>query len=262
MGTFTVDGKSARVWRQGTGRPLLYLHSGFGEVGALPFFAALADAGFGVVAPELPGFGRSDPAPDWHRIEDAAFHLRRTCEALALPRCTVVGSSLGGWLAAELAVWFPERVSSLVLVDAVGLRVDGAPVFDLFAARQGELLQAVFPHGGDLPAMIAPAIAGSDDDNAVLLHFFHAMEATARIGWNPYLHDPKLLARLPLVSAPTLAVWGGDDRVVPLAHGETYAGAIPGARLAVLDGCGHLPVLERPDEVAALVASSVAVGAS
>lgn len=258
METFTVDGKTARLFRAGTGPPLLYLHSGFGEVGALPLFSALADAGFAVVAPELPGFGQSDPAPDWHRIEDAAFHLRRVCETLSLPPCTVVGSSLGGWLAAELAVWFPDRVSSLVLIDAVGLRIDGAPVFDLFAARQGELLQHVFPRGGDLLTMIAPAIEGSDDEHAVLLHFFHALEATARIGWNPYLHDPKLPARLPLVSAPTLVVWGGDDGVVPVAHGEAYAAAIPGAQLTVLDGCGHLPALERPDDVAALVRSFAA----
>lgn len=255
METFTVDGKTARVQRCGPagGAPLLYLHSGFGEVGALAFFDALADAGYAVVAPELPGFGRSDPAPDWHRIEDAVFHLRRTCEALSLPACTVVGSSLGGWLAAELAVWFPERVASLVLVDAVGLRVDGAPVFDLFAARQGDLLRRVFPHGGDLAAMIAPAIAGDDDEHAVLLHFFHAMEATARLGWNPYLHDPKLAGRLPLVTAATHVVWGGDDAVVPIAHGEAYAAAIPDARLTVLDGCGHLPALERPADLAKLV---------
>jgi pimeloyl-ACP methyl ester carboxylesterase len=249
------------VFRCGSGRPLLYLHSGFGEVGALPLFAALADAGFRVVAPELPGFGRSDPAPDWHRVEDAVFHLRRMCEALSLPPCTVVGSSLGGWLAAELAVWFPDRVSSLVLVDAVGLRVDGAPVFDLFAARQRELLEHVFPHGGDLLTMIAPAIEGTDDEHALLLHFFHAMEATARLGWNPFLHDPKLRGRLPLVSAPALVVWGGDDAVVPVEHGEVYADEIPDATLTVLDGCGHLPALEQPDELAAVVSSAVAVRA-
>lgn len=254
MDTFVVGGKSARVWRGGEGRPLLYLHSGFGEAGALPFFAALAARGFSVVAPELPGFGRSDPAPDWHRIEDAVFHLRGAVDALTTEPPVVVGSSLGGWLAAELAVWFPERVAGLVLVDAVGLRIEGAPVFDLFAARQAELLQRVFPHGGDLLSMIAPAIEGSDDENAVLLHFFHAMEATARIGWNPYLHDPKLLDRLPLITAPTLVVWGGDDTVVPLAHGEAYAKLIPGARLEVIDGCGHLPALERPDELAAVLA--------
>lgn len=259
MDTFTVDAKTARVHRAGPdgGLPLLYLHSGFGEVGAIDLFAELADAGFRVTAPELAGFGRSDPAPDWHRIEDAVFHLRRVVDALGLDAPTVLGSSLGGWLAAELAVWFPERVGALVLAGAAGLRVEGSPVHDLFAARQSETLQRVLPHGGDLLGLLAPAIAGDDDPNAVLLHLFHAGEATARIAWNPFFHDPKLAARLPLVSAPTLVVWGADDGVVPVAHGEAYAAGIRGARLEILDGCGHLPALERPAELAALVAAFV-----
>jgi pimeloyl-ACP methyl ester carboxylesterase len=258
MDTFVVDGLTARVHRAGAagGVPLLYLHSGFGEVGALPLFDALAGAGFAVTAPELPGFGRSDPDPAAHRVEDVLFHLRRVVDTLGLDRPLVVGSSLGGWLAAELAVWFPERVGPLVLVDAVGLRLDGAPVFDLFHARQGDTLRRALPHGPALLELLAPTLAlvDGDDPNAVLLHFFHALEALAKVGWNPFLHDPKLLARLPLVTSPTLVVWGADDGIVPVAHGEAYAGAIPGAHLEVLDRCGHLPALEQPDALAKLVA--------
>src|SRR5438105_10161862 len=106
MESLSVDGKTARLHRQGVGQPLVYLHSGFGEVGALPFFAELERAGFEVLAPELPGFGASDPAPDWHHVEDAVFHLRLVLDALAVDRAVLVGSSLGGWLAAALAVWF------------------------------------------------------------------------------------------------------------------------------------------------------------
>jgi pimeloyl-ACP methyl ester carboxylesterase len=230
--------------------PLLYLHSGFGEAGALPLFDHLADAGFDVTAPELPGFGTSEPAHDWHRIEDAVFHLR----PLLHDRPVVVGSSLGGWLAAELAVWFPEHVSGLVLVDAFGLRVEGAPIFDLFAARQSETMRRVLPNGGDLLELLAPAF-DAGDQTAALLHLFHASEATARLGWNPFLHDPKLLGRLPGITAPTLVLWGADDGIVPLAHGEAYAGAIPVARLEVLDRCGHLPALEQPAAVAQRVAA-------
>lgn len=236
--------------------PLLYLHSGFGEAGALPLFDHLADAGFEVTAPALPGFGESGPAHDCHRIEDAVFSLR----PFLRERPVVVGSSLGGWLAAELAVWFPEQVAALVLVDAVGLRLDDAPVFDLFAARHPETMRRVLPHGGDLLELLAPAYDAADP-TAALLHLFNASEATARLGWNPFLHDPKLLGRLPSVTAPTLVLWGADDGIVPLAHGEAYAGAIPDARLDVIDRCGHLPALEQPAAVAERVARFVRVPA-
>lgn len=257
MDTLTVQGRTTRVHRTGPddGAPLLYLHSGFGEVGALPLFDHLAAEGFRVTAPELAGFGRSDPAPGWHHIEDVVFDLRALLDALGLDRPVVVGSSLGGWLAVELAVWFPERVGSLVLCDPVGLRVEGAPVFDLFAARQKELLARALAPGADLLELLAPALAGDDDPNAVLLHFLHALEALARIGWNPFLHDPKLFDRLPGVAAPTSVLWGADDGIVPLAHGEAYRDAIDGARLEVLAGCGHLPALEQPAAVAAHVAA-------
>jgi pimeloyl-ACP methyl ester carboxylesterase len=236
--------------------PLLYLHSGFGEAGALPLFDHLVDAGFRVTAPPLPGFGESGPAHDCHRIEDAVFQLRPLLDE----RPVVVGSSLGGWLAAELAVWFPDRVRALVLLDAVGLRLDGAPIFDIFSARHPETMRRVLPHGGDLLELLKPAYDAADP-SAALLHLFNASEATARLGWNPFLHDPKLLGRLPGVTAPTLVVWGADDGVVPLAHGEAYAAAIPDARLEVIVGCGHLPALEQPAAVADLAADFVGVPA-
>jgi pimeloyl-ACP methyl ester carboxylesterase len=257
MDSIIVDGLRARLYRAGPddGPPVVYLHSGFGEVGALPLFDHLAGSGFRVLAPELPGFGHSDPPLDWHGIEDAVFHLGRLLDVLDLRHPTVVGSSLGGWLAAELAVWFPDRVGRLVLVDAVGLRVEGAPVADLFRLRPRELAARVLPNGGDLLSLLAPAIEGDDDPNAALLHLFHAMESTARLGWNPYLHDPKLARRLHLVVAPTLVLWGGDDGLVPLAHGEAYAAAIAGSTLEVLPDVGHLPALECPEMVAGAMAT-------
>ncbi len=85
-----------------------------------------------------------------------------------------------------------------------------------------------------------------DVPEAVVLPQFKAMEALAKVAWNPYFHNPKLERRLDRVTAPTLVVWGRQDRLIPLAHGERYAARIPGARLAVIDNCGHVPVLERP----------------
>ncbi|WP_239394536.1 alpha/beta fold hydrolase [Frankia sp. CiP3] len=246
------------MWRAGNGRPLVYLHSTFGEVGDLPLFAELAKAGFQVTAPELPGFGRSEPITSWQRIEDVVFTLRRILDNLGVGPAVFVGSSLGGWLTAEIAVWFPERVDALGLLAPLGLRVDGAPVFEIFGASDEELLSRALPHGRQkLPEYLAPAVADhGDDPSALLVHLFNAIGTTARIGWNPYLHDPALPARLPLVRTPTLVVWGEDDAILPRAHAAAYAAAT-GGHLKVISGTGHLPALEQPREIAAELAAFI-----
>ena len=89
----------------------------------------------------------------------------------------------------------------------------------------------------------------------VLLSQFRAMETLAKVAWNPYFHNPKLAGRLHRVSARTLVIWGRQDKLIPMAHGERYAATIPGAQLSVIDDCGHQPVFERPAEVERLLLS-------
>jgi pimeloyl-ACP methyl ester carboxylesterase len=259
--TLDVDGTAIRVHIDGVppegpqpGRTVLYLHSASGEVCPLPFFEHLVAAGYHVLAPELPGCGASaEPSPPWRSLEDAVFHVRRTVDLLTPGPVIVIGSSLGGWLAAELAVWCPALVERLVLVNAVGLRVEGAPIFNIFGVpgdpgHQSEVMQRANPHSADTLSVLLPAMVDTELDPATMfmMHFVRGATVAARIGWNPYLHDPRLPLRLGQVTAPTLVVWGEDDGIVPLAHGEAYAAAIPGARLVVLPGTGHLPVLEQP----------------
>lgn len=259
MDTVLVDGKRIRVHRQGAGQPIFYLHSGTGEVGRTEFFDRLAAAGWEVVVPELPGFGKSDPAPEWRSIEDVVFHLRRVIDVLELRSAVVIGMSLGGWLAAELAVWFPERVRALVLIDAAGLRVEGAPVYSVFPGPgwdAAEMMRRSNPHGVDFQKVLAGMDegGGEPDPQAQLLQGLGNMEVIARIGWNPYLEDPKLPARLASVTAPTLVLWGAEDELVPRAHGERYAQLIPGAALRIVPESGHTPALEQPVRTAALIA--------
>lgn len=257
-----VDGASIRVWRTGSGRPgaapLVYLHSEFGEFGALPLFGRLAGAGLDVLAPELPGFGESDPVTGWRRIEDAVFTVRRILDRLGVGRAVLAGSSLGGWLAAETAVWFPDRVAALALLGPYGLRLDGTPALDLFSAAPDDLRRLAVADGSKVHTAYAPALPGPDDQDAAsgadapdrvkarLLQAFRAQEATARIAWNPYLHDPALRARLPLITAPTLILYGEQDGILPRTHAEAYTAAIPGARLRILADCAHLPAIEQP----------------
>lgn len=251
--SINVEGVKLRLYRSGDGPAFLYLHSGFGELGPLPFLELIKEAGYSVRAPEMPGFGRSEAVRSWHKIEDAVYFYGKILDAVCAEPAVVAGQSLGGWLAAELAVWFPEKVRALVLMDAVGLWIEGHPIAELFGTNPVELMPKVFPSGGNILEHIAPALEGAVDSDAVLMHFFRAMETTAYLGWSPYMHDPNLEGRLSSVRAPTLVIHGTADGIVPKAHAERYAQRIPAARLVTVEGAGHLPALERPHDVASAV---------
>jgi pimeloyl-ACP methyl ester carboxylesterase len=253
--TLNVDGKSVRVYTSGQGRPLVYLHSALGEVGPIEFLQALEGRGFAVTAPELSGFGRSEPIIEWDSIEDVIYYLRRVLDEAGVDRAIVAGSSLGGWLAAELAVWFPDRVAGLVLLDAAGLRLDEAPLMDIFMATQDQAMAASNPLGVDLVAALQPGLElEGDPETAMTMHFLRAMDTVARVGYSPYLHDPKLRARLAHVNTPTLVLWGDQDGFIPVSYGEAYVAGIEGARLEVIAQCGHLPALEQPIAAADAIA--------
>ena len=237
--------------------PLVYLHSAQGEVPGMALLEELADTRQ-VVAPLFPGFGASEGLDHIDDIEDAAFHLLDVLDRLELPRCDMVGSSLGGWMAAELAVRWPERVRRMVLVNPVGLYVEGAPITEIFGRAPSELADELF---ADPDYPIAQLMRAMDDMEAdpsqipfeLVRPFLQSQAATAKVGWNPYLHDPKLPRRLGRITAPTLIVHARKDGIVPRAHAEAYASAIPDAKVADLDDAAHLAPLERPAEVAKLV---------
>ena len=244
-----VHGSSIEYLKGGSGAPLLYLHSAGGEAAWLPFFELLAKH-FTVYAPAAPGFAGSSGLEKIDTIEDLVFHTVDVMDALGLDEASVVGLSLGGWLAAELAVHHPRRVRRLVLISAVGLHVEGAPVADLFGVNPAGARQLIFrdPESALARQMISDT-PSPDELEAAL----KAREATARIGWNPFLHDPKLRGRLYRVQAPTRIIWGDSDRLVPLAHGEAYRDGIERADLKVVKRSGHAPPFEQPEETAKLV---------
>jgi pimeloyl-ACP methyl ester carboxylesterase len=238
-----VRGARVHVLRGGRGDPLLYLH-GMDLVGRwLPVHAALAEH-FDVIAPDHLGFGESD-RPDWFEsMDDLVLHYADVLDALDLDRVDVLGVSFGGWLAAELAVFCPQRVRKLVLVDALGLHVDGASVADLFMLTHDEYTRLAI---NDAP--LAERILAEADGESNLRQRLKGQATLALLAWQPLLHDPKLLRRLDRIRAQTLVVWGEQDRLIPLTHGRAYANGIPDARLEVIARCGHLPHYERPDEL-------------
>jgi pimeloyl-ACP methyl ester carboxylesterase len=258
-----TSGGKIQVWRGGGGPPLVYLHSATGEGQGVAMLEDLAD-NFDVIAPMFPGFGESQGIEQIDDIEDAVFHLLDVLDALALgsdPTVApaVVGTSLGGWMAAELASRYPERVKSLVLINPAGLHIDGAPIKEIFGRQPDELAEDLFADQSHPIAVMMHAMAALGEDKLAEMPFellrptLQSLQATAKVAWNPYLHNPKLLRRLSRVTAPTLVVRSTADRLIPAAHAVTFASVIPHARLHdVVDGA-PLVVLERPAEVADVV---------
>jgi pimeloyl-ACP methyl ester carboxylesterase len=255
-----VWGIPIELRRAGNGPALLYLHGGV-DVEWLPVFDRWAQQ-FTVYHPAHPGFGKSAGLDQIDGIEDLVFHYVDVIGALGLqgaPLC-VVGSSFGGWVAAEIAQRYPQLVQRLVLVDAAGLWLDDAPIAEMFGNEPQQMAQLLF---FDQQHPLAVAMASITDfsqlPEELLLPQFKAMEALAKVAWNPYFHNPKLERRLDRITAATLVVWGREDRLIPLAHGARYAARIPNARLEVIEQCGHLPVLEKPDKLTEIVAGFCAM---
>jgi pimeloyl-ACP methyl ester carboxylesterase len=237
-----MGGARIQLLRGGQGPPLLFLHGAAGGGLWLPFLEGLARR-FSVYAPAHPGFGRSED-PAWlEGIDDLVHFYLDVLEELGRPKVHLMGLSLGGWIAAELATVCSHRLARLVLVDAAGIRVDGVCVPDLFLMSPEEAQRTIFGS----PAAAA-AIYPADPTPEQLEILLRQRATVARLAWNPYFHNPKLPRRLHRIRVPTLVVWGEDDRLFPLAHARAYQEAIPGARLAVLPGCGHVPPLDRPEE--------------
>ena len=262
----TVETAIGRIdyQRGGEGRSLVYLHSAAGEGPGLELLDVAAER-FDVVAPVFPGFWESEGIDQLDDMEDVVFHLTDLFERLGLDRPIVAGLSLGGWMAAELATRYPERLSGLVLINSVGLHVDGARVGDIFGRSPADMVDDLFADRDHPMAQLARGLEGYWHDPArfgempfeAARPLLQHLAAVARIGWNPYLHNPRLRRRLGRITVPTLVVAADADRLVPMAHAEAYAAGIPGARLVVVPGA-HMLTVEQPAEVVDLIAGFAA----
>jgi pimeloyl-ACP methyl ester carboxylesterase len=237
----------------GDGAPILVLHGAGGLPAEAPFLAGLAKHGR-VIAPTHPGFGRS-VLPEWiDSIDDLAYIYLDFLDALDLRDVTVIGFSLGGWLAAEIAVKSTARIARLILVDAVGIKVSDRltrDVADIFATPPAEMNRLAY-HDPSL----APDLAALPDEALEIVA--RNREASALYLWEPYAHNPKLTRRLHRIDVPTLLLWGESDGIVKPAYGRAYAERIPGARFEVIAKAGHVPQLEQPEVFVKHVADFIA----
>jgi pimeloyl-ACP methyl ester carboxylesterase len=248
-----VRGRPTAILSGGDGPPFVYLHSSLGEsVRWLPFHAAWSKH-FSVYAPVHPGFGKSGGFDQIDTIEDMAFHYVELFDTLGLGEVILGGVSLGGWIAAEFALRWPERVKKLWISGSPGLWVEESPLPDLFREIMFiDRVRARLFHDpeGQMARMILPD--NPDDDRR--LHAYQAMTVLARLIWErPY--DPKLAARLYRIRCPVLLLWGANDRLVPPAYGEAYQKYLPQAELKLIPDCGHLGMLEKEKEFVEAVTS-------
>ena len=241
-----VRGCRIRLMRAGAGDPLVYLHGASGA-SWLPVLQKLSEK-YDVIAPEHPGFGESD-TPDWlDTIHDLAYFYLDVFDQLKLRGAHLVGNSLGGWLAAEIAVRNTSHLASVTLCNAAGLHVPGVKQSDSFMMSEEQRLREFFYDSKKAEEMVA-RVMHPDREDTVLKN----RATVAKLSWHPRAHDPHLPKWLHRIDVPTLVIWGDHDKSFPNEHAQAYHRAIPGSKLDMIPQCGHVPQIEKPDEfVAAL----------
>jgi pimeloyl-ACP methyl ester carboxylesterase len=236
----------------GEGPPFVYLHSTLAEsVMWLPFFQTWAKQ-FRVIVPTHPGFGQSGGFDQIDTIEDMAFHYVELFDALGFEEVILGGVSLGGWIAAEFACRWPERVKKLWISGAPGLWVDEEPLPDLFRHMQDrDAIRKLLFYDPD--SYMARMVIQDNPEPEKMMAAYQSMTVLARLVWErPY--NPKLPSRLHRVQCPTLLLWAERDRLVPPAYGKAYHRYLPHAEFQVIRDSGHMAMFEKETEFVEAVA--------
>lgn len=238
--SIVVDGCSLSYLRAGSGPALVFLHGEDGVWAWEPWMARLAER-HDVIVPDHPAFGFSD-WPDWlDDVHDVAYFYLDAFAALGLRDVHLIGHSLGGWIACELAVRDRHGLRSLTLVASGGLRLGGVPKLDRFIIPPEAVVRAGFADPALAEAALARPRTPDEADRDLRNRF-----ATARLQWQPR-HDLNLPKWLHRIALPAQIVWGEADRLVPPAYAAEFARLIPGARVTTIPNCGHFPQIERSD---------------
>ena len=239
-----VDGCKVHLRRGGKGDPLLFLHGASGAPVVMPFMEKLAQR-FDVLVPEHPGYGKSDE-PEWlENIHDMAYFYLDFIKKVGLKDLTLVGSSMGGWMAMEIAVRDTSRLKSLVLVSPAGIAAPGVRPADIFLMPPEVLVRNLF-----VDQKLAEARLAAPEDVDASLKNRHT---TARLAWEPRLHDPFLPKWLHRIDVPVKIVWGREDKILPVGISKELQRLMPKAEVHIMDNVGHLPHAERVDEFVDIV---------
>lgn len=235
-----LRGSKVHVHRFGTGEPLLFLHGLQGMAENEPGLQELSER-FQIIAPDHPGFGRSDISDSVDDVKDLAIFYLDLLDALNLEKVHVVGQCLGGWVAIEMAIYASHRFKSLTLVNSAGLRLKGVPRGDMFVCSEQELLKLLF--AGDGATKWLESWRASSDREDI---YERNRAAAAKYSWSPRLCNPKLDRWLHRVKVPTHLIWSEQNPVIPVDYGEALRDMIPGASLSRVANTAHLINLDQP----------------
>ena len=242
---------SVRLLRGGAGAPLIFLHGAAGLPGWLPFFEQLAER-YEVLAPEHPGFGKSDN-PAWIRnVPGLAMYYLDFLDGLRLEKVHLVGHSLGGWIAAELAIRNCSKIASLALIAPSGIRMRGVPIGDNFIWSPEETVRNLVHDQSLAEEMLARPISEEEAELQLTNRFM-----AAKLGWEPRWFNPSLERWLHRIQVPTLVAWGVEDKFLPSRYAELWRERVPEAAVELIPECGHLPHIEKPDVLARRIVSFV-----
>ena len=252
---FTIQGMKIEVERMGSGSPMLVLLS---EEAAFertsPFIQELART-HELIIPYAPGFGHSE-RPDWLTCpDDIAYIYLDLVEALSLKSVPVLGLSLGGWIAAEMAVKDDSFISKLVMVNPIGVKIGGPfdrdiqDIWTLHPTKVAELKYYDTDFG-------KRDYTNTPEEEVTIVA--RNLESFARFCWEPYMHNPKLKAHLHRIKVPTHFVWGENDGMTAKTYGKAYSEQVPGATFATVAKAGHYPHIEQPAAVLQQIKSFLA----
>ena len=236
-----VNGCKVTLKRGGAGRPLLYLHGASGAATVRPFLQELARE-YDVFVPEHPGFGGSDE-PEWlDNIHDLAYFYLDFMEQFDMKDAIVLGSSIGGWLALEIAIRDTSRIRALSVIGPAGIYVPGLKKGDMFLWSPEEKVRNLFFDAAIAERMLAQKPAPEQIEAEVKNQY-----TVAKLAWEPRMYDPHLHKWLHRIRMPAQIVWGDSDKVLPAGYATEFARLIPGARVDIIPACGHLPQVEKPE---------------
>jgi pimeloyl-ACP methyl ester carboxylesterase len=240
------------------GAPVVFLHGFAGHLGGEQMLAQLAGAGYRVHAPLWPGY--SDH-PGEEKIEDMldfALHGADVIEALGLGRAHLIGHSMGGMIAAEMAALAPQSFATLTLIDPLGLWLDAHPIIDIYTQLPFEFPPLLF-HDADAGTALMTGGGVDFGDPAAIQRFL--IGNSRRLGTAGKILFPipnrRLSKRLYRVSIPTLLIWGDDDKLVTAPYIEAWAAAIPQANTVTIEAAGHMSPYEQPAAVAQAIAAAL-----
>ena len=244
-----VLGHQVEMFSGGSGPPLLFLHGAGGNAGWQAYHEELSKS-YTVYVPSQAGFNGTE-RPDWlYTITDLCHFNHAMVEALGLTDYVLMGSSMGGWVAAEMAAMCRSGIKALILVGAAGIKPESSEIAEIFMVSAQTRMAQRFHDISQVPNREDYERAPTAEEQLVA----HSnQEMASRLCWRPYLHNPSLPHYLDRVDTPTLLVWGRQDAIIPLECGELFEKALPNAQLKVIENCGHSPALEKPGEFLAAV---------